>query len=97
MLPNIVEGRDIEAKRNDFKKKVTEAATDALGEKVPCRGRKKTTPWWTEDVRVAVKDKMNCFRRWMKTRRSDDRQSYVAARNFAEHIKRLQNWSHGKI
>ena len=31
----------------------------------------------------------------MKTRRSDDRQSYVAARNFAEHIKKvakLESW-----
>ena len=61
MLPILVEDRDIEAKWNDFRKKVTEAATDALGEKVPYRERKKTTPWWTEDVRVAVKQKMNCF------------------------------------
>ena len=83
MLPNIVEDQDIEAKWNYFKKKVTEAATDALGEKVPYRGRKKTTPWWIEDVRVAVKHKMNCFRSWMKTRRSDERQSYVAAGNGA--------------
>ena len=42
MLSNIVEDRDIEAKWNDFKKKVTEAATDELGEEVPYRGRKKT-------------------------------------------------------
>ena len=94
MLPNIVEDQDIEAKWNDFKKKETEAATDALDEKVPYRGRKKTAPWWTEDIRVAVKHKMNCFRRWMKSR-SDDSQSYVAARYFAEHTKKvakLESW-----
>ena len=89
MLQNIVEDRDIEAKWNDFKKKVTEAATDAVGDKVPYRGRKKTTPWWKENIRVSIKHKMNCFRRWMKTRRSGDRQSYVAARNFAESWKNI--------
>ena len=88
-LSDIVKDRDTEAKWNNFKKKVTEAVTGALSEKVPYRGRKKTTLLWTEDVRVAVKQKMNCFRRWMKTRRSDDRQSYDTARNIVERIKRL--------
>ena len=88
-LSDIVKDRDTEAKWNNFKKKVTEAVTDALHEKVPYRGRRKTTPLWTEDVRVAVKQKLNCIRRWMKTRRSDDRQSYVTARNILERIKKV--------
>ena len=42
----------------DFKRKMMEAADEVQGEKVAYRGKKKMTPWWTDDVRDAVKRKM---------------------------------------
>ena len=53
-------------------------------------GKKKCTPWWTENVRNAVKLKMKTFRKWMKTRQLQDRVSYVEARNEAERVKRRE-------
>ena len=65
-------------------------------EKVSYRWRKNTTPWWTEEVRVAVKQKIICFRMWMKTR-SDDRQSYITARNSTERVKKLAKLESWKV
>ena len=56
---------------------------------MPYKGkRKKTTAWWTDEVRDAVRNKMKRFRRWMKTRQPEDNRNYVEARNTAEHVKK---------
>ena len=73
----------------DFKRKMIEAADEVvLGKKVAYRGIKKMTPWWTDDVRDAVKRKMVRFRKWMKSQRDNDRAEYIIARNEAERLKR---------
>ena len=72
----------------DFKRKMIEAADEILGEKVACRGKKKMTPWWTDDVRDAVKRKTVSFRKWTKSQRDDDRAEYIIARNETERLKR---------
>ena len=69
------EGRDWKT----YKDIVTSSATDTLGSKKSYQGRKKTTPWWTEEVRSAVKEKMRLFRIWMKRRRLEDRIEYELA------------------
>lgn len=79
---------DIESLWSHFKKGVSEAADEVLGEKVPYRGKKKRTPWWGEEVKNSVKFKMKQFRKWMKTRREEDRLEYVLARNETQRIKR---------
>jgi len=79
---------DAELLWNKFKEKITEAADEVLGEKKPYQGKKKMTPWWSEEVREAVKLKMRTFRIWMKTRSVVDRLHYVEARNGAERVKR---------
>ena len=50
-------------------------------------GGKRKTPWWTEEMKKSVKNKMQKFRKWMKTRRAEDREIYVAARNETERVK----------
>ena len=72
---------------NKFKEKITKAADKVLGEKKPYQGRKKMTPWWSEEVRETVKMKMRMFQMWMKTRSVVDRLHYVDARNEAEGVK----------
>ena len=57
----------IEDMWGDFKRKMIEAADEVLGEKIAYRGKKKMTPWWTDDIRDAVKRKMVRFRKWMKS------------------------------
>ena len=39
-------------------------------------------------MKAAVKEKMRCFKKWMKTRNVIDRETYVNARNRAEEVKR---------
>ena len=46
---------DAELLYNKFKEKITEAADEVLAEKKPYQG-KKMTPWWSEEVREAVKN-----------------------------------------
>ena len=78
---------DSEVLWNTFKEKITEAADEVLGEK-PYQGRKKMSPWWSEEARETVKLKMRMFRMWMETRSAVDRLHYVDARNEAERVKR---------
>ena len=79
------EGRDWKT----YKEIVTSSGTDTLGSKKSYQGRKKTTPWWTEEVRSVVKEKMRLFRIWMK-RRPEDRIEYELARNRAETVKKKE-------
>ena len=79
---------DVEEQWNRMKKVVYESAEEAIGIKIKYATKKKNTAWWTTDVKNAVKEKAKAFRKWMKTRRQDDRQEYVEKRNSAETIKR---------
>ena len=72
----------------NFKDKVSAAADEVLGEKVPYRGKKKRTPWWGEEVKNSVKLKMKQFRKWLKTRTPEDRLQYIWARNESQRIQR---------
>jgi hypothetical protein len=79
---------DVEDGWRFMKETIKGAAEEVIGSKVSGCTKKKTTAWWTEAVREAVKNKMKKFRIWMKTRRQEDRDGYVEARNEAERIKR---------
>ena len=74
-----------------FRDAVKETAEETIGMKTIYGDKKKCTPWWTENVRNAVKLKMKTFKKWMKTRQQlQDRFSYVEARNEAERVKRRE-------
>ena len=81
------QANSVEGEWKRYKTALTDVAREVIGVKKAYTGRKKTTPWWTEDVQEAVKSKMKCFRKWMKSRIPADRQAYVSARNEAERIK----------
>lgn len=82
------EDADVEEQWTTFKGKITSIGEEVLGVKVICGTKRKNTAWWCEEVKVAVGRKMALFRRWMKTRRINDRQAYVEARGNVEVIKR---------
>ena len=79
-----------------YKEIVTSSATDTLGSKKSYQGRKKTTPWWTEEVMSEVKEKMRLFRIWTKRRRPEDRIEYELARNRAGTVKKKKRIECGK-
>src|SRR5678815_632468 len=67
---------------------VKEVARETLGIKWMGGVRKKHTPWWNEQVKNAVRQKMVALRRWLKNRSVQSRAVYVEARNEAERVKR---------
>ena len=95
-LKEMIQSKSEEATEEDslevlwmkFKTNITETADEVLGQKKPYQGKKKMTPWWSAEVKEAVKVKMKKFRKWMKTRTAEDRLEYTMARNVAERVKK---------
>ena len=56
-----------EDKWEQMKSCIKRAAEQTIGKRISYEGKKKSTPWWTERLREAVKNKMKKFRKWMKT------------------------------
>ena len=76
-----------EAKWEQIKSSIKTAAEQTMGKRTSYEGKKKSTPWWTERLGEAVKNKMKKFRKWMKTRNHQDRVAYIEARRETERIK----------
>ena len=77
------ENADVEGKWQYLKQKIKSTAEQHIGVKISSKSKKKITPWWTEEVKQAVKNKMKAYRKWKKTRRQEDRETYVIKRNEA--------------
>lgn len=70
-----------------IKETIHQAIEKSTGFKYSTTTRKKKTPWWTEEVKKAVKEKTGAFRRWMKERTPETREVYEAKRNSANRVK----------
>ena len=69
IMSEAINSRILETENRDwkaYKQIVASVAADILGCKKTYQGRKRTTPCWTDEVKNVVKEKMRCFRRWMK-------------------------------
>jgi hypothetical protein len=51
-------------------------------------GKRRHTPWWTEEVKEAIKRKTKNMRIWLRRRTPETREEYVIARNEAKRVKR---------
>ena len=60
------------------KKAILESIEDTVGFKY-IGGKKKRTPCWNEEMRKAVKDKNDAFRKWLKERTEDSRKELCGA------------------
>ena len=76
-LPTNNEESSIEEDWKQFKEAVTTAVEEVAGVKINYGTKKKCTPWWNEEVKTAVKKKMASYRKWMRTRRPEDRLTCV--------------------
>ena len=79
---------------NDIKDTIITVAEDKLGTKWVGGTKRKHSPWWSEELRNAVKDKTKKHRIWMKQRDAQTRQEYVDARNKVnkEKIAAKKKW-----
>ncbi len=69
-------------------KLIKKVAEETMGTKVVGGSRKKQTPWWNEEVKNAVLEKIRKMRLWLKHRTPETREEYVQARNATEEMKR---------
>ena len=56
--------RNVEEEWQEFKRAIVGSAKEVCGE-VICKDRKYRTPWWTEEVKEAVKEKKLYYRRYL--------------------------------
>src|SRR5678815_362490 len=77
----IGEDVDVEEGWEVFRDTLVEVSERIIETKTIYGKKKRQTAWWIERVQEAVKRKMKCFRRWMKTRRMEDREAYITVRN----------------
>jgi hypothetical protein len=83
-LKNAQKGTDVE----ELQECIMSAAKETLKVRWVGGTRKRHTPWWTDDVKAAVKEKTSKMRTWLKYRSPETREQYVKARNYAEQLKR---------
>lgn len=48
--------------------------------------KKRHTPWWTEEVKCAVREKVKSLREWLRLKSPDTRIEYILARNGANEV-----------
>ena len=90
------EDEGVEQKWKSFSNNLKAAAEETIGMKKVYCGKKKTTVWWTKEVKDSVKMKRKAFRLWMKSRTPENRMNYTLQRNKTERIKRNEKakaWS----
>ncbi|XP_076038003.1 uncharacterized protein LOC143023369 [Oratosquilla oratoria] len=87
-VTNLQTGENINEEWEQMKTVVKEVAEEVLEMKYVGKTKKKRTPWWTEEMADAVKEKMKKFRKWMKFRTAENRENYVEERNKCNRVKR---------
>ena len=78
-----------------IKRGIQEVVADVLQTKVVGNRPKKQTPCWNAELKKCVETKMKFFRKWMKTRRIEGYENYMAANRETEIRKKLskqQSW-----
>ena len=78
----------INAQWETFRETLLQICTETLGTKTIKGTKKKQTPWWTGELKGAVRRKMQAFRKWMKTRHPNDRAAYIVERETTEDVKK---------
>ena len=71
---------DIETEWQGYRDILTKIGKEVLGEAV-CKDNKRRSPWWTENIKTAVKAKKVAYKKWLATRSESNRQDYKDKRN----------------
>lgn len=62
-----IDSRTIEIEWQDFKTAYIRTAIDCLGT-VSCKGARKETSWWNDDIREAVQEKKTILKQWLQNK-----------------------------
>ena len=81
-----VNGDEVEAVWNEFKRDILEVAEVVCGRK---RVKKeKRTTWWSKEVKMAVKIKKETYKRWLQVKSAEAKEEYLKAKRAASHAVR---------
>lgn len=89
-----LENENLEYLWSEFKNAIYTATKEACGTAV-IRENKKQTSWWREDIRKAVKEKKEIWRRYLKNRNEQNYRSYKEIRKYCKELiisAKRQNW-----
>ena len=81
-------GNDISVNWKYLADKVKEISEETLGVKMVGGTRKRQTPWWTEEMKTAVKKKTKSLRKWLRYKTPETRLEYVIERRNVDSLKR---------
>ena len=65
-----------------YKEALTSSMEEVCGRKL-IKGNGKRTAWWNENVKAKIKEKKDAWRKYLKSKRLDDRLDYVKKRTIA--------------
>ena len=68
--------------------RMKEISEESLGVRMVGGTRKRHTPWWTEEMKVAVKKKTKSLRKWLRHKTPETRLDYVVERRNVDRLKR---------
>ena len=71
MADKFIEG-SVEEEWQFFHERLTQIAKEVVGIK-KIGGTKKRTPFWTQELKDAIRQKTTAFRKWIKSRTADTR------------------------
>ena len=78
----LIQGDDVIEFWEPFKEVVQKIEREVVGVKIMGGRRKKTTMWWNDEVKEAIRNKQESFRLWMKERTPERRRAYGIYRNI---------------
>ena len=85
-----VSNNTIEINWQLYKEALTSCMDEVCGRKL-IKGNGKRTAWWNENVKAKVKEKKDAWRKYLKTKRPEDRLDYVNKRTIAkEEVKKAK-------
>lgn len=80
------EKQEIEETWHQFKKIILEAAQESCGKTKIGKGNKKRTPWWTEQIKQAVKQKKETWKKYLNNKSPQTYEEYKIKR---EQVKEM--------
>lgn len=83
-----IKSDDIEEYWKNLRDHLQNIQEDIIGMKNVGKTKKKKTGWWTEEVKTEVDKKKLLFRKWLKDRTPESRESYVNQRKTVYYTKK---------
>ena len=83
-----IKSEDVEEYWKNLRDHIQDIQENIIGMKNVGKTKKKKTGWWTEEVKAEVEKKKLLFRKWLKERTPESRETYVNQRKTVYYAKK---------